>query len=46
MKCYPWSVNNFLLFGDAAHVSNPFLGHGFNGAMEECVLITDLIDKH
>ncbi|CDW72681.1 kynurenine 3-monooxygenase [Stylonychia lemnae] len=46
MKCGPWRFGNFMLVGDSSHCQNPFGGLGFNGNMEECSLIDDLIDKH
>eukprot|EP00347_Sterkiella_histriomuscorum_P012106 403369875 len=46
MKCSPWSFGKFQLIGDSAHTMNPFLGQGFNGGAEECVIIDDLIQKH
>ncbi|CDW81680.1 kynurenine 3-monooxygenase [Stylonychia lemnae] len=45
MKCSPWNFGNLLLIGDSAHSMNPFSGQGFNGSMEECVLIADLFEK-
>ena len=45
MKCSPWYKGKFLLIGDAAKTMNIFIGQGFNGGMEECVLIDDLIDE-
>ena len=32
-----------MLIGDAAHTMNPFIGQGFNGSMEECELIDNLV---
>ncbi|CDW86973.1 UNKNOWN [Stylonychia lemnae] len=45
MKCSPWNFGNLQLIGDSAHSMNPFSGQGFNGGMEECVLIADLLEK-
>lgn len=45
-KCYPWVFNNFCLFGDAAHQIFPYFGQGVNAGLEDCSILSDLIDQH
>jgi len=44
MKCWPWSVGNILLLGDAAHAMVPFYGQGMNCAFEDVRVLSELID--
>ena len=42
VKCYPWSINNTLIIGDAAHAVVPFYGQGMNSGFEDCEILYDL----
>ncbi|MFC4870369.1 FAD-dependent oxidoreductase [Negadavirga shengliensis] len=44
-ECYPWTVNNCLLIGDAAHAIVPFYGQGMNCGFEDCNILDELIGK-
>jgi transposase len=44
-ECYPWTVNNCLLIGDAAHAIVPFYGQGMNAGFEDCRIFTELLEK-
>lgn len=46
IKCYPWSYNRTVLLGDSAHAIVPFYGQGMNCALEDCVVLDKLIEKH
>lgn len=46
IKCYPWHYGKSLLMGDAAHAIVPFYGQGMNCAMEDCVILDELIEDH
>ena len=45
-ECYPWTVNNCLLIGDAAHAIVPFYGQGMNCGFEDCYILNGLIEKY
>ncbi len=45
-ECYPWTVNNCLLIGDAAHAMVPFYGQGMNCGFEDCYILDGLIEKY
>ncbi|HLF65014.1 MAG TPA: NAD(P)/FAD-dependent oxidoreductase [Saprospiraceae bacterium] len=47
IKCYPWHANGkVLLLGDAAHAIVPFYGQGMNCALEDVVVLDDIIDQY
>jgi kynurenine 3-monooxygenase len=46
IKCYPWTKNNNLLLGDAAHAMVPFFGQGMNCGFEDCYELNSLIEKY
>lgn len=46
VKCYPWNYGKTVLMGDAAHAIVPFYGQGMNCAMEDCVVLDKLIQRH
>jgi len=45
-ECYPWTENNTLLIGDAAHAMVPFYGQGMNCGFEDCFILDNLIEKY
>jgi len=45
IKCYPWTVGNATLIGDAAHAIVPFFGQGMNAGFEDCYVLNQLIDQ-
>lgn len=45
-ECYPWTENNALLIGDAAHAMVPFYGQGMNCGFEDCFILDSLIEKY
>jgi kynurenine 3-monooxygenase len=47
VKCYPWHASGkVLLMGDAAHAIVPFYGQGMNCALEDVVVLDEIIDLH
>jgi kynurenine 3-monooxygenase len=46
VECYPWTVNNNLLIGDACHAMVPFFGQGMNCGFEDCYILNGLIEKY
>jgi kynurenine 3-monooxygenase len=47
IKCFPWhAYGKVLLMGDAAHAIVPFYGQGMNCAMEDVVVLDEIIDRH
>lgn len=42
----PWHHGSVLLMGDAAHASTPFMGQGGAMAIEDAVVLGDLLDEH
>ncbi len=45
-ECYPWTENNALLIGDAAHAMVPFYGQGMNCGFEDCYILDGLVEKY
>lgn len=46
VKIFPWGYQNkILLVGDAAHGIVPFYGQGLNCGFEDCVFLSECIDK-
>ena len=47
MRAFPWVWGNKVaLIGDAAHAVVPFYGQGMNCGFEDCVVLSECIDKH
>lgn len=46
IKCYPWKYNRTVLIGDSAHAIVPFYGQGMNCALEDCVVLDQLIQEY
>jgi kynurenine 3-monooxygenase len=47
IKCYPLhAYGKVLLLGDAAHAVVPFYGQGMNCAMEDVVVLDEIIDQY
>jgi kynurenine 3-monooxygenase len=47
LRCPVWhSADRALLIGDAAHAIVPFHGQGMNCAFEDCVTLSELIERH
>jgi kynurenine 3-monooxygenase len=45
IKCYPWTLQNTLLIGDAAHGIVPFYGQGMNAGFEDCRILNNLLNE-
>jgi kynurenine 3-monooxygenase len=45
IRCYPWTIQNTLLIGDAAHAIVPFYGQGMNAGFEDCRILNNLLDE-
>lgn len=45
IRCYPWTKENVLLLGDAAHGIVPFYGQGMNAGFEDCRIFNHLLDQ-
>jgi len=46
VHCRPWHVDGrVLLLGDAAHAIVPFHGQGMNCALEDCVVLDELLER-
>lgn len=44
-QCYPWHHGDAIcLMGDAAHAIVPFYGQGMNSGMEDCSVLSELLD--
>lgn len=46
IRCFPWTRNNCLLIGDAAHAIVPFYGQGMNAGFEDCRILNQLLEEH
>lgn len=46
VKCFPWSIGNTLLLGDASHAIVPFFGQGMNAGFEDCRILNQLLDEY
>jgi kynurenine 3-monooxygenase len=46
IRCFPWTKNNTLLIGDAAHAIVPFYGQGMNAGFEDCRILNQLLIDH
>jgi kynurenine 3-monooxygenase len=47
MRTFPWVWSDKVaLIGDAAHAVVPFYGQGMNCGFEDCVILSECIDKH
>ncbi|MGB0195553.1 MAG: FAD-dependent oxidoreductase, partial [Flavobacteriales bacterium] len=45
-QCYPWHHGDAVcLMGDAAHAIVPFYGQGMNSGMEDCSVLSELLDS-
>lgn len=45
-QCYPWHHGDAIcLMGDAAHAIVPFYGQGMNSGMEDCSVLSELLDS-
>ncbi|HMG90250.1 MAG TPA: NAD(P)/FAD-dependent oxidoreductase [Chryseolinea sp.] len=45
IRCYPWTIQNTLLIGDAAHGIVPFYGQGMNAGFEDCRILNNLLNE-
>ena len=44
-RCFPWHHGDSVcLMGDAAHAIVPFYGQGMNSGMEDCSILSELLD--
>ena len=44
-RCYPWHKGERVcLMGDSAHAIVPFYGQGMNSGMEDCSILSELLD--
>ena len=44
VRCNPWTYNNSLIMGDAAHAIVPFYGQGMNASFEDVVEFDDCLE--
>ncbi|MFY9242770.1 MAG: NAD(P)/FAD-dependent oxidoreductase [Polaribacter sp.] len=44
VKCSPWSYQNNLLLGDAAHAIVPFYGQGMNASFEDVFVLDEILN--
>lgn len=45
ISCFPWTHNNTLLIGDAAHAIVPFYGQGMNAGFEDCRILMETLNS-
>jgi kynurenine 3-monooxygenase len=45
IRCYPWTIQNTVLIGDAAHGIVPFYGQGMNAGFEDCRILNNLLNN-
>ena len=45
VRCAPWTRNNVILLGDAAHAVVPFYGQGANASFEDCEALADALTQ-
>ena len=45
VKCFPHTVNNSVIVGDAAHAIVPFYGQGMNAGMEDIEVLMEMYDS-
>ncbi|MEK7748206.1 MAG: NAD(P)/FAD-dependent oxidoreductase [Nitrospirota bacterium] len=43
VRCESWAENGAVLLGDAAHAMNPHVAQGRNSAMEDAVVLSDIV---
>lgn len=47
IRCLPWRyLGDAVLIGDAAHAIVPFHGQGMNAGFEDCVALSECIERH
>jgi kynurenine 3-monooxygenase len=46
VHCWPWTTQQSLLLGDAAHAIVPFHGQGLNCGFEDCLKLDALLARH
>jgi kynurenine 3-monooxygenase len=47
IRCRPWHMEGRIaLLGDACHAVVPFFGQGANAAFEDCVALSECLDRH
>ncbi len=46
VKCFPWTIGQTALIGDAAHATVPFYGQGMNCGFEDVTTLWSLLKKH
>lgn len=47
IKCHPYHVGSrAVIMGDAAHAMVPFYGQGMNCGFEDCIVLSDMLDKY
>jgi 2-polyprenyl-6-methoxyphenol hydroxylase-like FAD-dependent oxidoreductase len=44
IRCHQWVVDGGVLLGDAAHAMNPHVAQGRNSAMEDGMVLSDVLD--
>ena len=44
IQCYPWSVHQSVMIGDASHAIVPFYGQGMNSGFEDCSVLNEMLE--